>query len=269
MPVDHYENFPVASLLLPARLRRPIEIIYAFARSADDFADEGDFPDSQRLDKLGGYVAELDRIGSGEAPRLPLFQQVAEIVSRHALPISLFYDLLDAFSQDVTKKRYADFNEVLDYCRRSANPIGRLLLHLYDAATPLNLAHSDSICSALQLINFWQDIEADFARNRIYLPQDDMSAYGLTEADIAARNFSPNWSTLMQFQCRRARTLLENGRPLTRALPGRIGLELRFIVAGGSRILDKIDAASGDVFRHRPVMTRWDWLALAPGALIA
>jgi squalene synthase HpnC len=269
MPVDHYENFPVASLLLPARLRRPVEIIYAFARSADDFADEGDFPDSERLGRLGGYVTELDRIGRGEASRLPLFHQVAEIISRHALPISLFYDLLDAFTQDVTKKRYADFREVLDYCRRSANPIGRLLLHLYNAATPLNLTHSDSICSALQLINFWQDIEADYARNRIYLPRDEMTAQGITAADIASRNFSPDWSMLMQFQCQRARAMLENGRPLTRALPGRIGVELRLVVAGGGRILDKIDAVRGDVFRHRPVLTRWDWLALAPGALIA
>jgi len=268
MPVDHYENFPVASLLLPARLRRPVEIIYAFARSADDFADEGNFADSERLDKLGGYVAELDRIGC-EAPRLQLFQQVAEIVSRHSLPISLFYDLLDAFSQDVTKKRYADFDEVLDYCRRSANPIGRLLLHLYKAPTPLNLAHSDSICTALQLINFWQDIDADYARNRIYLPQDEMTAHGVTDADIASRNLSPQWSKLMQFQCQRARAMLENGRPLTHALPGRIGLELRFIVAGGGKVLDKIDAVNGDVFRHRPVLTRWDWLALAPGALFA
>lgn len=268
MPIDHYENFPVASLLLPARLRRPVEIIYAFARSADDFADEGDSPDGERLGRLGGYVAELDRIGRGQASRLPLFHQVAEIISRHALPISLFYDLLDAFAQDVTKKRYADFDEVLDYCRRSANPIGRLLLHLYNAATPLNLAHSDSICSALQLINFWQDIDADYAKNRIYLPQDEMTAHGITEADIASRIFSPDWSKLMQFQCQRARTMLENGRPLTRALPGRIGLELRFVVAGGGRILDKIDAVKGDVFRHRPVLTRWDWLALAPGALI-
>jgi len=269
MPVDHYENFPVASLLLPAHLRRPVEIIYAFARSADDFADEGDIPDSERLGSLGGYVAELDRLETGKASRLPLFDQVAEIISRHALPISLFYDLLDAFTQDVTKKRYADFSEVLDYCRRSANPIGRLLLHLYNAATPQNLSHSDSICSALQLINFWQDIDADYARNRLYLPQDEMAAYGITEADIASRNVSPDWSRLMRFQCQRARAMLDNGRPLTRALPGRIGVELRFVVAGGGRILDKIDAVSGDVFRHRPVLTRWDWLALAPGALIA
>jgi squalene synthase HpnC len=269
MPVDHYENFPVASLLLPARLRRPVEIIYAFARSADDFADEGDFPDGERLCRLGEYVADLGRIERGETCRLPLFHDVAQIISRHALPISLFYDLLDAFTQDVNKKRYADFNEVLDYCRRSANPIGRLLLHLFGAATPLNLAHSDSICSALQLINFWQDIAGDFARNRIYLPQDEMASHGIVEGDIAVRKLSPDWSKLMQFQCRRARSMLQDGRPLTRALSGRIGLELRFVVAGGGRILDKIDAVSGDVFHHRPVLTRRDWLALAPGAIFA
>lgn len=269
MPVDHYENFPVASVLLPARLRRPIEIIYAFARSADDFADEGDIPDSERLRLLGEYVAELDRIRAGESPRLALFQQVSEIITRHSLPIELFYDLLEAFTQDVRKKRYDNFEEVRDYCRRSANPIGRLLLHLCCAITPLNLAQSDAICSALQIINFWQDIEGDYARNRIYLPQDEMAQYGISEAMIASRTLSPAWSKLMQFQCQRARALLDSGRPLTRALGGRMGLELRFVIAGGAKILDKIDAAKGDVFRHRPVLTKWDWLTLAPGALAA
>jgi squalene synthase HpnC len=269
MPVDHYENFPVASLLLPAHLREPIEVIYAFARSADDFADEGDLPDAERLALLNAYKDELRKIERGDKDLEPLFANVARIVKAHDLPLQLFQDLLDAFSQDVVKKRYATFAEVMDYCRRSANPIGRLLVHLNRRATPENLAYSDSICSALQLINFWQDVEIDWAKDRVYLPQEDLARFGVTEDDIAKRADCPAWRDLMAFQCKRAREMLESGRPLTRALPGRMGLELRLVLAGGNMILNKIDAADGDVFRHRPVLRKWDWIRMAPGALFA
>ncbi|HYT47167.1 MAG TPA: squalene/phytoene synthase family protein, partial [Burkholderiales bacterium] len=170
MPVGHYENFPVASLLLPAPLRAPIEVIYRFARSADDIADEGNDAADMRLAKLSVYQARLAKIAGGETPDDPLFRDVAGIVRSHRLPLQLFRDLLDAFAQDVTKKRYASFAELLDYCRRSANPVGRLLLHLFKRTTDSDLARSDAICSALQLINFWQDIEIDYAKGRIYLP---------------------------------------------------------------------------------------------------
>jgi squalene synthase HpnC len=269
MPVDHYENFPVASLLLPAHLRAPIEVIYAFARSADDFADEGDLPDAERLALLDGYKAELEKIERGGTDLKPLFVKVAAVVKEHDVPIQLLYDLLDAFSQDVVKKRYATFADVLDYCRRSANPIGRLLVHLNRRATPENLSCSDSICSALQLINFWQDVDVDWAKDRVYLPQEDLARFGVTEKDIAERADHAAWRALMAFQCRRAREMLESGRPLTRALPGRMGLELRLVLAGGNAILDKIEAVQGDVFRFRPVLTKWDWLKAAPGALFA
>ncbi|MGH8694795.1 MAG: squalene/phytoene synthase family protein, partial [Burkholderiales bacterium] len=166
MAVNHYENFPVASVLLPERLRRPVELIYSFARQADDFADEGDLPPEQRLHNLAEFSSELDRIERGEAPRLPLFADLVPVITAHSLPVGLFRDLISAFSQDVTKNRYADFGEVMDYCRRSANPVGRLLLHLYQAAEARNLTCSDAICSSLQLINFLQDIEIDFRNNR-------------------------------------------------------------------------------------------------------
>src|SRR5687767_6079600 len=159
MAVGHYENFPVASLLLPAPLREPIEIIYRFARSADDFADEGSDPPELRLRKLNNYRAQL------AAPSEPLLRDVAKIIREHELPVALFADLLDAFSQDVTKKRYADYAELLDYCRRSANPVGRLLLHLFKRTSDSNLRHSDAICSALQLINFWQDVHVDYVKD--------------------------------------------------------------------------------------------------------
>jgi phytoene synthase len=259
VPIDHYENFPVASVLLPAGLRRPVEVIYRFARTADDFADEGTRPDQERLMLLASYGDELRMIERGERSRLPLFQALGEIIRTHQLPIQLFHDLLSAFAQDVTKKRYADYGEVLDYSRRSANPVGRLLLALYKAATPQHLRWSDNICSALQIINFLQDIAIDHANGRIYMPQDEMARFGVTEQAIAARTVNDAWHNFMAFQINRTRRLLLEGAPLGRALPGRIGLEMRMIIAGGERILHKIAAVRHDVFRHRPVLRPWDW----------
>jgi phytoene synthase len=267
VPVDHYENFPVASWLLPRRLRGPVAVIYRFARSADDFADEGTLPAAERLARLDSYRAELDRLERGHPTSLALFEDVAAIVRAHGLPLGLFRDLLDAFSQDVTKKRYANFAEVLDYCRRSANPVGRLLLHLFKQTSESGLRLSDSICSALQLINFWQDIELDFAKGRIYLPQDEMARHGVGEAHIADRRCDAAWRALMAFQVQRARQMLLAGEPLGRSLPGRVGLEIRATVQGGLRILEKIERADYDVWRHRPVLTAPDWPLLLARAL--
>ncbi len=262
MSVDHYENFPVASILLPRRLRRPVEIIYHFARQADDFADEGDIPNAERLAKLNTFRAELNRIGAGEAPQTPLFLDVADIVQQYRLPLHLFHDLLDAFTQDVTKKRYANFEEVLDYCRRSANPVGRLLLHLYEEASPQNLAYSDSICTALQIINFWQDVKKDYAIGRIYLPQDEMARFGVSEQHIAQGRPDEAWRNLMRFQVERAFDMMAKGAPLGSILTGRIGLEMRMIIAGGNRILKKLQAANYDMFQRRPVLRAHDWIIM-------
>jgi phytoene synthase len=271
MAVDHYENFPVASILLPARLRPAVAAIYVFARTADDFADEGDLPATERLRLLDSYRHELDRIehsacGSNNEPTVhPVFHRLRPHIAKHRLPLALFRDLLDAFAQDVVKTRYASFEELLDYCRRSANPVGRLLLHLFDAATPDNLRRSDAICSALQLINHWQDVGIDVAKPvpRIYLPQDDMARCKVSEESILRRvtsaDFSANFRELMKFQVDRARTLMLSGARLGRDLPGRIGLEIRVIVAGGLSILDKIEAADYDVFNRRPVLGALDW----------
>lgn len=272
VPVDHYENFPVASILLPPHLRRPIEVIYAFARSADDFADEGEMPAEERIRLLDEYALELGRIERHQTPTPPLFAELAAVIHEHALPIGLFYDLLDAFKQDVVKDRYANFAELMDYCRRSADPIGRLLLHLNRAATAQHLTWSDAICSALQLINHWQDVAVDWQKNgggRVYLPQNELARFGLSDADIANADAGPRWQEMMAFQCARARALLLSGKPLAQALPGRMGAELRLIVAGGACILDKIDDARGDVFRNRPRMVKWDWLKIAPRALLS
>jgi phytoene synthase len=264
----HYENFPVASLLLPRGLREPVNVIYRFARSADDIADEGDAPAARRLEKLQDYRDQLQQIAANQDPKDALFVDVARVVKLHDLPMQLFADLLDAFSQDVIQQRYADFAQVLDYCRRSANPVGRLLLTLFGKASEDNLRHSDAICSALQLINFWQDVANDFeARNRIYLPQEDMQRFGVTEQHLAARRCDAPFRELMRFQVERARQLMHDGAPLLRSLEGRFRLEIAITVQGGLRILEKLEHVGYDMFRHRPVHHWHDWPLLLLRAL--
>ncbi|MEQ1914295.1 MAG: squalene synthase HpnC [Sideroxydans sp.] len=262
MSVEHYENFPVASILMPKRLRKPVAAIYHFARAADDIADEGELSNEERLQQLNDFRDELDHIAADETPLMPLFQHLAVEVKAHALPLQPMHDLLDAFSQDVVKKRYANYDELLDYCRRSANPVGTLLLHLYEEATPVNLAYSDAICTSLQLINFWQDVAKDIAIARIYLPQDEMSRFGVTEEHIVHARCDDAWRALMKFQIERARALMLYGKPLGTILSGRIGLEMRMIIQGGLRILDKIEAADYDVFNQRPVLRPFDWVIM-------
>lgn len=269
MPVDHYENFPVASWLLPARLRRPVEAIYRFARSADDIADEGDAPAAERLAGLAAYHAALDRIERGDTPDDDaVFGPLAAAIRDHAIPLAPLRDLLSAFAQDVEKTRYAHFGELMDYCRRSANPVGRLMLHLYGDRDPRHLAYSDAICSSLQLTNFLQDIAVDYRKGRIYLPQDEMAAHHVGEAQIAAGDAGGLWHALMRRQIARARQLLQAGAPLGRALTGRIGLELRLTIRGGETILRKLHADPACVFDNRPVLTRADWILMLARSLV-
>lgn len=263
MSVNHYENFPVGSLVLPRRLRRPVHAVYAFARTADDLADEGAAAPAQRLHALAALRGGLDDIACGRPPADTLLRRLRdEAVRPFALPLAPFYDLLDAFAQDVVKNRYADYAELADYARRSANPVGRLMLHLYGRTDSDSLHQSDCICTALQLINFWQDVAADWRKGRVYLPQDELARFGVNEAQLADGVCDAAFRELMAFQCGRAAALLAAGAPLGRTLRGRIGLELRLIVAGGEAVLAKLAAADYDVFRRRPVLDGRDWLKL-------
>lgn len=265
MPVAHYENFPVASWLVPAGLRAPIEAIYGFARAADDVADEGDATEAERLAGLDGFLRALDRIEAGGRPEEPVFARLADAVRDFGLPIALLRDLIDAFRQDVTRKRYATYAELLDYSRRSANPIGRLVLHVFEksgAGAGFSREQSDAICSALQFINFWQDVAVDWDKGRVYVPQEDLARFHVGEDDIAARRADERWRELMDFECDRSRRLLLSGAPLAAKLPGRLGMEIRATIHGGATILDKIQAVSGDVFRRRPVLRPLDWLSI-------
>ena len=269
-PVTHYENFPVASWLCPPHLRAPIAAIYAFARTADDIADEGSASPAQRMADLAAYRADLHAIAAGQAPSerwSAVFAPLATVLQSHALPVPLLDDLLSAFIQDVEKTRdgagYDHRAELLDYCRRSANPVGRLLLHLYGVHGAQALDESDAICTALQLINFWQDLSVDLPRGRFYLPDEDCAAHGVDRAQLLALRPTAQTTALIQELSGWTRDTMLRGAPLVHRVPGRMGWELRLVVQGGLRILDKVDALQGRSLRQRPRIRAWD----APGML--
>lgn len=274
MSVDHYENFPVASVLLPRRLRTPVAHIYRFARTADDIADEGEHTAQQRLDLLALYSSRLDDIRHGvlmvpSEPHYAVFGPLASVIKEFSLPLAPFYDLLRAFKQDVTTQRYTDMGQLLTYCQYSANPIGRLMLHLYERHEPELVEMSDAICTGLQLCNFWQDVAIDWYKNRIYVPLDLLAQNGLDESYIGRRcelirhaDQDHRWHDLQARLVADARQRLKSGLPLCRALPGRMGLELKLIVLGGLRILEMLDRRSYDVFSQRPTLGKSDWLRL-------
>jgi len=260
---SHYENFPVASRLIARDLRKPISVIYAFARTADDFADEGCDEADVRLAKLDDYVAKLDALSRGEQPDHPVFIALLDTIRIFQLPLSPFYDLLTAFRMDVTKKRYANFTEVMHYCRYSANPVGNLLLHLHNKASRENLARSDAICTALQLINFLQDIEQDYVESgRIYLPQDEMALYKVDEEYIRHRRTNAAVLTLIDIQITRILDLMNQGISLGWELTGRVGFELRMTIYGGLRILDRLHQQRDDIYT-RPRLGKRDWCWMA------
>ena len=268
MSVDHYENFPVASWLCPPVLRPAVVAIYQFARTADDLADEGSAATAERVQALRDYRADLSAVVAGQAPS-PRWVQVFQPLARqtHRLQPALLHDLLDAFEQDLMPPRYRDRDHLLDYCRRSANPVGRLLLGLYGVADEVSLRRSDAICSALQLINFWQDFSRDGPNGRLYVPQGDLARHGISGEDVLACRDSPPAQALIRDLCDWARALMLEGAPLALTLPGRAGWELRLVVQGGLAILDKIAARGHDSLLHRPALSAWDFPRLAWRAL--
>ena len=264
--LTHYENFPVASWLCPPRLRPAIAAIYWFARTADDLADEGDDLASTRLDDLSTFKHDLLAIArhaphSGRWPEV--FEPLAPVLRDFSLPVPLLTQLLAAFEQDVhftsEGRRYQNDAELLDYCTRSANPVGRLLLHLYGVSDEASLTQSDQICSALQLINFWQDVKVDAARARWYVTTQALQQFGVTEADLLNDSAHPNATQLIASYARSARFLMLNGASLARRIPGRAGWELRLVVQGGLRILDKIEALNFETWRSRPKLGVMDF----------
>lgn len=270
---DHHENFPVASRLLPAPMRPHIAAIYAFARRADDFADEPGPDVNERLRRLDDWTARLDRgmpalqTEAASAGDDLIFVALENTIRAHQLPRSLFHDLLSAFRQDVVTTRYATWRDVLDYCRRSANPVGRLVLRVAGYDSPELDAQSDAVCTALQLTNFWQDLAVDWSRGRLYVPLEDRDRARAQDADLDRGRMTAEWRAALQRATQRTRALFQAGRPVCDAVRGRLGWELRFTWLGGMRILDKTEAMGFDVFNHRPSLTAADapvlvWQAL-------
>jgi len=261
---SHYENFPVGSLLVPKNRRPHFYSIYAFARTADDFADEAygtAITPAERLAALDDWGRQLEDCYRGEA-RHPVFAALRETVAELGLPPEPFRDLISAFRQDVVKRRYADFAEVLDYCARSANPVGRLILLLYGHRDARRHELSDAICTGLQLANFWQDVAVDLGKDRVYLPQDEMARFGYGEEDLCARRHTAAYAALLRFQVERTREFFARGRALPRLLGGRLALELRLIWQGGVRILERIEEGGYDTLNRRPKISKRDQLIL-------
>jgi phytoene synthase len=277
---SHYENFPVASVLMPARLRPHIAAIYAFARTADDFADEPGLDARERLHLLGEWRLRLSQPGTTiaergahvPAPGSPrpdlIFLALHDTIERFSLPVSLFDDLIDAFLQDVITTRYSTWDEVLDYCRRSANPVGRLILRLSGYSDERLDAASDSVCTALQLTNFWQDLAVDWERGRLYVPEDVWRAHHADPSALDHRRLTPEWAAALQDCGARTRALFQDGRPVCDGVSGRLRYELRATWLGGTRILDCLDRSGFDVFTGRPRLGTADALVIAFGTLL-
>jgi len=254
---SHYENFPVASILLPKRLRKPISVIYAFARTADDFADEGNASQQTRLLQLDNYSDNLEQINhQGYQGQDPIFIALDDVIKTHELPLSLFEDLLSAFKQDVVKSRYVDFDEVIDYCTRSANPVGRLLLLLAEEPTIKQLQQSDAICSALQLINFYQDIVQDITESdRVYIPKNELVHHGISEQQLTELN-TVDIAPLIRKQYQRAHTLMASGTELGQFLTGRLGWEVRAMTLAGIVTLDRLMSQDDHSLLARPRLSK-------------
>lgn len=262
----HYENFPVASLLLPKRLRRHVAVLYAFARIADDFSDEPEHAGFRR-ERLLDWRAQLADVGRRPA-RHPVFLALESTLSELELPKEPFDDLLSAFLQDTEKSRYETFEEVLDYCRRSANPVGRIVLMIHGLRDPELFRWSDAICTALQLANFWQDVSVDLKKDRVYIPREDFKAHGYTEADLRMGLRNERFRALMKFEVARARALFEQGKPLPSRLPWPLSLEIRLTWLGGMQVLKLIHKRDFDVLSGRPALGKGDWIPLFFRALL-
>lgn len=277
----HYENFPVASRLLPAKLRPHVAAIYAFARTADDFADEPGYQPSERMRLLRDWRIKLHATGAGSgepetsAPRsrLPdsdsIFIALHDTIARFSLPLQLFDDLLNAFVQDVGTTRYSTWTELLDYCRQSANPVGRLVLRLNGYHVDRLDAASDAVCTALQLTNFWQDLAVDWSRGRLYVPEEIWRVHQADVVSLDASRITPRWVAALADCGKRTRALFEQGRPVADGVSGRLRYELRATWLGGTRILDRLEGAGYDVFRSgRPKLGASDALVIACGTLL-
>lgn len=263
LALGHYENFPVVSWLLPRELHQHFFNVYAYCRWADDLGDEtGDPQLSQEL--LAWWADELEACYLGQS-RHPVFVALRSTIDQFEIPPEPFWDLISAFQQDQTVRDYGTFADLRDYCRRSADPVGRLVLYLCRQHRPETVAWSDSICTGLQLANFWQDVARDADIGRCYLPREDRERFGYSDADLAGRVTNPAFLKLLEFEVARAREHLQSGLPLVRVLPPKLRLDIELFAQGGLCILDKIKSQGYRVWERRPKVTKWDGARLLVG----
>jgi len=276
--IQHYENFPVASFLCPPHLRPAVVAIYNFARTADDIADEGSAPAQERLADIEAFRADLFAAQNSSTNSMTLsnrwqsvFVPLQAAIEQFKLPVTLLNDLLSAFEQDIrntdNKEGYTNEAELLNYCQRSANPIGRLLLHLYGIHDAEALRMSDHICTALQLTNFWQDLSQDIPRGRFYLPLDACTEFGVSKTDLINLKQTQNATNLIAAQAMKTLATMQKGMKLVHIIPGRAGWELRFVIQGGIRILDKIQKLNFAMLENRPKLNKLDFVVIAWRAL--
>jgi squalene synthase HpnC len=265
---DHYENFPVASRFIPADKRKYLGTLYAFARTADDYADEPGYTSAERIESINRWEQRLNDCYNGEAAH-PVFVALCETVERFQIPIELFQNLLTAFRSDITTKRYATFEQVLEYCTCSANPVGRLVLLLFNYRSELMMMHSDNICTALQLTNFWQDVSIDLEKDRLYIPKEDLDQFGVPEDEILSRVPSTRFRKLISFEVARTERLFREGKPLLQEVGKDLRFELKLTFNGGLNILGKIKSQGFDVFQKRPRLSTFDKLSLFLRTLMA
>lgn len=261
LATKHYENFPVNSFLIPKKLREDVAIIYWFARTADDLADEGNESEAKRLDRLIEFEKEFKLASEGKSDN-EYFLKLNNTITKHSLTKTHFIDLLSAFKQDVTKKRYNNFAELKDYCRRSANPIGRIILELFNIKNENANKFSDMICTALQLTNFYQDTIIDFEKGRLYYPIEDLERFSVTESMFQKKDFNPDLLALVKFNVERAQVLFDEGKNILTFLKGRLKLEIKWTIAGGELILAKIRKNNFNVFHKRPILSKLDYIII-------
>jgi squalene synthase HpnC len=252
---EHYENFPVVSLFVPKRLRPHVAAVYAFARGADDLADEGADRLEQRLSALADWRFSLERCIAGEGEG-EVFRALGHTIRSYTIPPRFFHALIDAFEQDVVTQEYETFEQVLDYCRRSANPVGAIMLALFGCLDERSLPPSDALCTGLQLANFWQDVSVDARKPRCYIPREDLERFGLCFQDLADGSASSTMRELIRFEVQRTREYFVTATFLLPLVPWRLRMNLRAIRAGGMQILTSIEAINFDVTRRRPVLTK-------------
>ncbi len=264
---NHYENFPVLSITLPQEVKKHIAVVYQFARQADDLADEGDVNLELRIKNLELYEKQLTDCLSGKFI-IDFWMALKNTINECNLTTQYFYDLLSAFKQDVLIKRYSSYYDLLDYCRRSANPVGRIVLEICGVRNPDALSYSDSICTALQLTNFYQDVLIDWQKGRIYIPQIEMEKFGVSEKIFEEKQNNANFKSLLKFQIERTRELFAEGRKLLPFLPSALLVQIRMTIFGGEKILDKIEGLEYDVLVQRPKLSKVDYLKIFAKGLL-